>query len=129
MKKLSVSNYLSTFNKFLRIASVYACFFILSIPGIAQENQSGQLRDQFTRYQENALQEKIFVHTSKDNYFIGETMFFKIYLVDGMLHQPLNLSVVAYVEMLNSNNQPVAQIKVPLKGGMGNGTLSISDSL
>lgn len=112
-----------------RVVVTSLILVLLSVSAEAQENLSGLLRDQFTRYQENALQEKIFVHTSKDNYFIRETVFFKIYAVDGMLHQPLNLSTVAYVEMLNGNNQPVAQIKVPLKNGIGESSLILPDSL
>lgn len=110
-------------------ALIYACVSLLTTSAIAQQDQTDQLHEQFVRYQENSLQEKIFIHTSKDNYFVGETMYFKIYSVDGMLHQPLNLSIVAYVELLNSNNQPVAQIKVPLKDGTGNGSLLIDNSV
>lgn len=119
------------FGRIIQLLTRSVIYFLLfSVYSVyAQENQLVQLRDQFVRYQENALQEKIFVHTSKDSFFSGETMFFKIYAVDGMLHRPLSLNSVAYFELINNKNEPIAQLKVSMKNGIGIGSIVIPDSL
>ena len=55
-------------------------------------------------------------------YAAGETMWFKVYAVDGTFHRPLDLSKVAYVEVLNSR-QPVLQAKIALREATGQGSL------
>ena len=62
--------------------------------------------------------------TLTSNYILtGETLWFKLYLVDGSVHKPTEISKVAYVEILDKNNRPVLQSKVALKNGHGNGSL------
>jgi hypothetical protein len=79
----------------------------------------------FNNYRQQALQEKIFVHTDKGAYLTGEILWFKLYVVDGSYNKPLNLSKVAYVEVLDENNLPVMQAKVELHSGHGSGSLYI----
>lgn len=116
-------------SQYSNLITSLACLLVMTVPVWAQKAELANLRTQFIRYQENALQEKLFVHTSKDNFFPGETMFFKIYSIDGSLHQPLKLNRVAYFELINSSKHSVAQIKVAMNDGMGNGSLVIPDSL
>jgi len=84
---------------------------------------------QFADYQRQALTEKVFVHTDKETYLTGETIWFSIYSVDGMFHKPLDLSKTAYVEVLDQDNRPLLQTKIQLKNGRGWGSLSIPDML
>src|SRR5476651_1742150 len=79
----------------------------------------------FNNYRQQALQEKIFVHTDKGAYLTGEILWFKLYVVDGSYNKPLNLSKVAYVEVLDENNLPAMQAKVELHNGHGSGSLYI----
>jgi hypothetical protein len=104
-------------------------FLVISSSAHAQEDLLQEVREQFIQYQEKALIEKLFVHTSKDNFFVGETIFFKLYAVDGIFHRPLDLNKVAYFEVIASTNRPIAQMKIALKNGSGNGSLTLSDSL
>ncbi|MDB5008605.1 MAG: hypothetical protein JWP45_2998, partial [Mucilaginibacter sp.] len=99
--------------------------FLLS--GKAQVLQ--EVQNSFNLYKQSALQEKIYVHTDKTTYLPGEILWFKIYCVDGNNHKPLNLSKVAYVDILDDNQNPIAQAKVLLKNGMGNGSLYIPVSV
>ena len=87
------------------------------------------LQKQFDNYRQNTLQEKIFVHTDKNFYLSGEICWFKIYDVDAYFHKPLDVSKVAYVEVLDKNNKPVLQAKVSLQKGNGNGSLYIPVTL
>lgn len=83
----------------------------------------------FNNYRQQALQEKIFVHTDKGAYLTGEILWFKLYVVDGSYNKPLNLSKVAYVEVLDENNTPAIQAKVELHNGHGSGSLYIPVSV
>ena len=75
------------------------------------------------------LQEKIFVHTDKDFYVAGEILWFKLYNVDADSLKPLDLSKVAYVEIVNANQKPVLQATVALNNGSGNGSLYLTSAL
>ena len=81
------------------------------------------LTKKFNHYRSNHATEKIYAHVDQQLYLTGETLWFKLYLVDGSLHKPTEISKVAYVEILDKNNRPVLQSKVSLKNGHGNGSL------
>src|SRR5471030_1703399 len=76
-------------------------FFISSVKIFSQnesiEQAAKQMQDKYPPF----LQEKLFVHTDKTFYLPGEFIWFKIYDVDGLFNKPLDLSKVAYVEILN----------------------------
>jgi hypothetical protein len=94
-----------------------------------QQKDGAMLKELFSSYHANALQEKLFVHTSKANFIAGETMYFKVNAVDAMTHKTSEISKVCYLELLSSSNTPVAQLKVSLQNGSGNGSLQLPDSL
>ena len=95
----------------------------------AQDQLADNLKQQFYNYQSNALQEKLFVHTDKTFYLAGETIWFKIYAVDESFHKPLDLSRVAYIELISREMKPVLHAKISMKAGTGNGSISIPGSL
>lgn len=108
----------------LQILSIF-----FAIQGFAQSGVQEIVEKQFDSYRQNTLQEKIFVHTDKNFYLSGEICWFKIYDVDASFHRPLDVSKVAYVEVLDKNNKPVLQAKVSLQKGNGNGSLFIPVTL
>lgn len=89
----------------------------------AQQVTLDTLTNKFNHYRSNHATEKIYAHVDQQLYLTGETLWFKLYLVDGSLHKPTEISKVAYVEILDKNNRPVLQSKVSLKNGRGNGSL------
>jgi hypothetical protein len=91
----------------------------------AQELKPESLRQKFHSYQLNAPQEKIFIHTDKNFYLTGETIWLKAYLVDASFHRPLGVSSISYIEVLNRDMKPVLQAKIAMKKGFGNGYLVI----
>ncbi len=93
------------------------------------QNNIDSLVKKFKFYRSNTLQEKIFVHTDRSFYLTGETIWFKLYYVDGTLNQPLDLSKVAYVEILDKDKKALVQTKVGLEAGSGNGSLFLPASL
>ena len=87
------------------------------------------LSAQFRRYNRLALTEQLFVHLDRPAYVAGETIWLKVYAVDGTHHRPLTLSKVAYVELLDATQRPVSQVKLALNEAMGHGTLELPTSL
>jgi hypothetical protein len=94
----------------------------------AQENDV-LLKEKFTAYTQKAIQEKVFVHTDKDLYLAGEVAWFKLYVVDGSSHTPIDLSKVGYVEILDQANKPVLQAKSGLVKGEGSGSFFLPVTL
>lgn len=89
----------------------------------------GGLARKFSRYQKAALPEKLFLHLDRPFYSTGETMWFKVYAVEGNSCEPLTMSKVANVEVLTQENKPVLQAKVPLKQASGQGSFELPASL
>lgn len=97
-------------------------FILIPIVGIGQQNTLSQ---QLVQHNQRAVQEKIFVHLDRPLYLVGETIWFKIFCLDASLHQPLDMSKVAYLEVLDKDHSPVLQTKVSLEEGKGHGSLFI----
>ncbi|MDO7875100.1 hypothetical protein Q5H93_10190 [Hymenobacter sp. ASUV-10] len=102
---------------------------LLTLPAHAQLDSLGGLTGKFSRYQRAALPEKLFLHLDRPVYSVGETMWFKVYAVDGTYSKPLPLSTVAYVEVLNAERQPVLQATVALRQATGHGSFQLPGGL
>ena len=114
LQMVTIKYRLISFSLALLLTGVY---FI----GWAQNEAINQVKKQFEKYSQHTVQEKIYLHTDKNFYLAGEIVWFKVYYVDGALHQPINLSKLVYAEILDRNNKPVLQAKISLtdKGGTG----------
>ena len=88
-----------------------------------------ELKTNVENYKKQVLKEKLYVHVNKDFYLTGEILWFKVYNVEGASHIPLNLSKVAYIELLDSKHAPVLQTKVELKNGEGAGSVYVPASV
>jgi len=88
-----------------------------------------ELKTNVENFKKQVLKEKIYVHVNKDFYLTGEILWFKVYNVEGASHVPLDLSKVAYIELLDSKHSPVLQTKVTLKNGEGAGSIYLPASV
>ncbi len=105
--------------KYFTQSAVRGLFFLASLAGLvrpaaAQTDTLHPVYRQFNKYRTAALPEKLFVHLDRTFYLTGESLWFKLYCVDGILHQPLRVSQVAYLELLDGDRKPVLQTKVSL---------------
>ncbi len=87
--------------------------------------QSKSLSQQLVQHNKQAAQEKVFVHLDRPLYLVGETIWFKTFCLDASLHTPLDMSKVAYLEVLDRDHNPVLQTKIALDGGKGFGSVFI----
>ncbi|MDH4090427.1 MAG: hypothetical protein OEV74_08830 [Cyclobacteriaceae bacterium] len=94
-----------------------------------QASAVDSLLKKFDQYRIHNLPEKIYAHLDQDLYLTGEILWFKLYVVDGALHKPIDISKVAYFEILDKDNNPVLQAKIALRDGVGNGSLFLPASI
>jgi hypothetical protein len=74
-------------------------------------------------------QQKAYIHTDKSDYFPGEKVWLKAYLVSALTHIPDTSSTNLFVEFINTRNEVVDFIIFRLKGGFSDGFIQLPDSL
>src|SRR5688572_25284074 len=102
------------------VGGLIVLLYSLSVHG--QDDSVKTLVSKLNRYYNTTLQEKLFIHTDQSLYLTGETLWFKIYNVDATLHKPLNVSKVAYIEILDKERVAIVQEKVSIDGN-GSGSV------
>jgi hypothetical protein len=106
-----------------RLVDRLISILLLALPATAVKAQD--IQQKFINYQEDNLQEKLFLHTDRPGYLAGEICWFKVYAVDAFFHRPINISKLAYVEILDTANKPVLQAKIALNDGSGSGSFQL----
>ncbi|MEM9835507.1 MAG: TonB-dependent receptor plug domain-containing protein [Bacteroidota bacterium] len=91
-----------------RLLLSLSLLFSLSTVLLAQTDIEAAL----ARYRQQFLPEKIFVHTDKNIYAGGETIWAAIYQIDGQSHQPDSLSRIIYLELRDPQDKMVMRTKV-----------------
>ena len=72
-------------------------------------------------------QEKVYLHMDNRSYFIGDTIWFKAYVMNATTLHPTQMSGVLYVELLNELGVEVAHHKMLLKNGMCHGGFPLNE--
>ena len=75
--------------------------------------------------QPDFVSERIAVHTDRQLYVNGETIWFKVYVLKSGRNALANFSQVAYLELLSAEGAAISRIKVLLEEGMGNGAIEL----
>lgn len=73
--------------------------------------------------------EKVFLHTDKNLFSAGETIWYSSYVVVGPFHQPSSGSRVVHVDMIGPNGKIAISQTHGLTLGMGSGSLEIPKNL
>ncbi|TGE28293.1 hypothetical protein [Hymenobacter metallicola] len=132
MNRSSTSYYQRAGRGFLVRASLLTGLLLWAAGWGTAYGQTDSLRAvsrQLSRYSQQQLPEKLFLHVDRPFYVSGEVMWFKVYAVDGMLHKPLTVSKVAYVELLDQDQKPVLQGKIGLQQAMGQGSFVLPKNM
>ncbi len=116
-----------------------ACTALMTNPCIGTINAQQPLSPQtdslaqFVRnivtYNNMFVQEKVYLHFDNTGYFMGETIWFKAYVVNPMNNRPNILSRVLYVELLTPEGRVVQSHKFKIENGQCSGQLSLKDIL
>ena len=72
-------------------------------------------------------QEKVYLHFDNTGYYMGETIWYTAYVVNGILNRPTDLSRVLYVELLSPEGRILERQKLKVENGRASGSLSLAD--
>ena len=73
--------------------------------------------------------EKIYLHTDRSTYFVGEDLWYKAYNVRASNNLLFDNSNILYVELISSDAKIIARNKTNLEMGLGHGDFALQDSL
>ncbi|MBD3749051.1 MAG: TonB-dependent receptor plug domain-containing protein [Sphingobacteriales bacterium] len=108
-------------------------FLALGAFGLLSFVQDGdplkQLILNFQKFTTENIQEKVYLHTDKPYYAIGDDIWFKAYVVDAQTLTPSPQSNFLYVDLINGRDSIKKTLKIPLVAGFGSGNFELKDSL
>jgi hypothetical protein len=73
--------------------------------------------------------EKIYLHTDRSTYFVGEYLWYKAYNVRASNNFLFDNSNILYVELISADSKIIARNKTNLEMGLGHGDFQLQDSL
>jgi hypothetical protein len=73
-------------------------------------------------------QEKAYLHLDKPVYISGETIWFRAYLVDAVLHKP-DTSQYVIVELISPSNYVISRVKIRQSQGAYSGHITLDENL
>lgn len=74
---------------------------------------------------QSLILEQVRIHTDRDLYASGETIWLKLYATDALTFRPTSLSAIAYVELWDVQGEILFQTKVSLDKGLGIAAIDI----
>ena len=82
-----------------------------------------------TRYNENMKGELVFLHFDKPYYAKGDTVWFKVYLVESSSHLLSSQSGLVYVELVDAENVVTKRFMLPVVNGVSWGDIKLDEEL
>ena len=77
----------------------------------------------------DSSKEKIYIQFDKPNYYAGENIWFKTYLLNAATHKPETLSKIVYAELISPNNKIIETKTIKISDGGGDGYFQLSPNL
>lgn len=110
---------------------IFIAFLIfINFNGAAQENPVFQdILGKLITYSTKQSPEKTYIQTDKDYYITGETIWYKIFLLDGTTHTPSQKSNVVYAELLNTSDSVIVHQKFYKQGFGVAGHIDIPETM
>lgn len=105
-----------------RFVQLVICFLLICSTGhiLAQDTTTGMLKayaQQYILFSKNYPQEKVYLHFDNTSYYLGETIWFKAYVVRADRNSLSELSKVLYVELINQEGYTIATKKLKIENG------------
>ncbi|RVT74937.1 hypothetical protein EOD40_12245 [Flavobacterium sufflavum] len=73
--------------------------------------------------------EKVYLHTDRSTYFVGEDLWYKAYNVSASNNLLFDNSNILYVELISPDSKIIVRNKTNLEMGLGHGDFQLQDSL
>ena len=122
-------------NAFFRAFLLGLCLYLFPQQVRAQEPDEGlaaisRLTRTVRSTGSSLPQEKVYLHLDNTCYFLGDTIWYKAYVVRSDRQVPTDLSKILYVELLTPDGYLVERQQVPLENDTtGYGNFALADSL
>lgn len=106
-------------------------FLVLSVTGMAQTfyQDPDYVRSAMDRFNNLNPFEETYLHTDRDCYAAGETIWFTAYLLAYPAYTISKNDAFAYVELLNHENHPVLRNIIRLNNGISSSGMFLPDTL
>lgn len=115
-------------NKMIRILSFI--IVLMSLPVAAQDNSLDGIRCALEASSERTVQEKVYLHTDNNCYFVGDTIWYKAYVVRADDLHYTDMSRLLYVELLTPDGFLVERQQIIVSSdGYSCGQFCLTDSL
>ena len=111
---------------------LYWLLFLLITAANIPANAGGidDIREALEESSVSQVQEKVYIHTDNQCYFVGDTLWYKAYVVRADNHQPTDMSRLLYVELLSPDGMLVErQTIIVSPKGYTCGQFALTDSL
>jgi|GEM_PF-336116 len=98
---------------------LFSICFLCNIMILKSQNQETIMQQHISSlidYLNSTKEEKLYIHTDKESCFVGDTIWFKGYLIGAATHTIADLSRYIYVELTDRNNTVYWREKVALSG-------------
>ena len=99
-------------------------FFLLTI--IALSPSFSQNIETWLENQEPTHFEKLYIHTDREFYFEGDTIWFAAYLLDGQSHIPSDTDCNLYIDIINGNGEIVQNNLFLVQKGICSGNIDLN---
>jgi len=78
---------------------------------------------------ENTCSEIAYLQTDRTAYVAGESVFYKLYVLDGVTKKRSGLSKVGYIVLRTTNSDVALKFRISIHAGMADGSLTLPDTL
>src|SRR6218665_2187333 len=101
--------------------------FFLYVVGMMQFKAQDKIDKAIQNLEQNYTQEKVFLLMDKDNYIVGDNIYFKSFVFNG--YGRSTISNTLFVELYDHSKNLVDKRTIALKNGEGDGTFVLTEAL
>jgi hypothetical protein len=91
---------------------ITCCLAVILSQAVTGQRAADSIRRLFDRQRDIFPQEKIYLHTDRDCYDAGDTIWFRAYPVDAATHIPYVASCYVYVELIDPADSVILRVKI-----------------
>lgn len=101
--------------------------FFLYVVGMMQFKAQDKIDKAVQNLEQNYIQEKVYVLLDKDNYVVGDNIYFKSFVFNGYGRSAI--STTLFVELYDHSKNLVDKRTIALKNGEGDGSFALTEAL
>jgi hypothetical protein len=79
--------------------------------------------------QDSIQYRKLYLHTDREYYFLGDTLWYKGYYLDGQTNEFVPGLITMYVDLVNEDGESVLDQVVPIDYGVADGAINLNGSI